>query len=430
MNLRLTLLTNCFALLLFTGCDNDDDGFTDRVDVLVDLAVPETNVKSMSGFLHGININDPSDSLITSLDPKLLRSGTTFFNSYQRKKTLVSDARQILIISDMWFNGPGKGFTVMPFENYLVYEEFLLDLIRQTGDDVIYDVWNEPDVGFVWTGTKEQFYECFKFTHNVLRRELGNRAIISAPSTHWIPEWIEGFANYCQKEKIAPDIFSYHELYATESTVSVREHLQSLRYKTIGKRRFLETHIKEIQVNEYGYNGSQHSPAMIFGYLYNLEKGEADGACRACWREEGISTCWNGTIGGLLKPQELLPRASWWTHKLYAESIDSRVTSSTSVPYIASFAYQHQNTRKVIIANSHVEKHIKRLKLKIEGLDVIPSIPQDSVYVKILTVPNADTATVDGLQVLSDGYYQRRNNHINIVLDDVHPLANYVVEIN
>lgn len=305
--------------VLFTAC-NSDDSEIEEAQVVIDFSTPVTGIRSMSGFLHGIGPDRPSDSLLTPLAPNLLRSGIYFFESYQRKKELFRNARQILVISDLWYNGPGKGFSTMPFDDYEVYESFLIDVAAQTNGEVIYDIWNEPDVGFIWTGTQEQFYECFKFTTEVLRRELGNKAIISAPSTHWIPEWIEGFAKYCEKEQIAPDIFSFHELYETESPISVREHLQYLRYDIIKKNSYLQSHIKEIQVNEYGYQGSQHTPAMILGYLYNLEKGEADGACRACWREDGISSCWNGTIGGLLTYGKLEPRAAWWTHKLYTES--------------------------------------------------------------------------------------------------------------
>ena len=420
----------CKIIFVFIciGCGGSDETI-DNAYLNIDFSTP-VQVKSMNGFLHGINHDHPADSLLTLLAPRLLRSGTGFFKSYQRKKELLHEAKQILVLSDLWYNGPGDRFRVMPFEDYGVYEDFLIDVAQQTKGEVIYDVWNEPDVTTLWKGTPEQFFEYFKFTCQVLRRELGEKAIISAPSTHWIPKWVEGFANYCEREQVAPDIFSYHELYETTDPTSVQEHLRSLRYDLINRNRFLRENIKEIQVNEYGYNGSQHNPAMILGYLHNLEEGEADGACRACWREEGISSCWNGTIGGLLTYDSLKPRASWWTHRLYAESVANRVLSRKNVSYISSFAYLHQSIGKVIVANSNTEYSVNHLSIKMEGLARIPSVPNDSILVKVSQLPDTHYDYSYGLEIVSENYYNIYNDHIVITIDNVRPLANYVLEIN
>ena len=433
MNLRRFLLTAYLLfLILLTGCHEGDDGFTDRVNVLVDFAIPESNVKSMSGFLHGINIDDPVDSLVTLLQPALLRGGTGYYPIRSRKARFSS--KNILLLSDLWYNGPGRGFSVMPYDDYDVYRDFLKSVIDTTRSSVIYDVWNEPDVGFLWRGTREQFYECFKITHDVIRQELGYAALISGPSTHWIPEWIEGFASYCNKNNVQLDVFSYHELYETDNPYSVQQHLRTLRNHI--DTRYTNLRVKEIQVNEYGYNGSQHNPALILGYLYNLERGGADGACRACWGDqESSSTCWNGTIGGLLTPGDLLPRASWWTHKLYAESISERVQSNATAPFVANFAYRDPirwNRARIIIANAHRKETVRELTITIESMNSLNFIDNNDkqINIKVYEVPNTGEAAVESIILKQEGSYLIDNNATEITFTDVKPYANYVLEIS
>ena len=434
MNLKEKLRTSIFiliSLLPFVGCEDRNDYLTDRVDIAVDFAVPETGVKSMSGFLHGINADDPADSLIDLLEPKLLRGGTGFYNVSARKAR-ISD-RVILALSDLWYNGPGKGFSVMPYDDYDVYREFLRTVIDSTRGQVIYDVWNEPDVGFIWKGTMKQFFECFKITHDVIREELGNGAMISGPSTHWIPEWINGFAKYCNDNQVQLDVFSYHELHETENPYSVRQHLHDLRAVLDS---WPNLRVKEIQVNEYGYRGSHHNPAQILGYLYNLEKGGADGACRACWPDEqNMSTCWNGTIGGLLTPGDLLPRTAWWVHRLYAESVSERVRSQTTASFLACFAYRHPSDwhrARVVVANAHRREMIKELRISLDNLSTLSFVGADDtrVNIKVYELPDTGEAPSEGMVLKEETDYTVKENQIEIVLNEIEPLANYVLEIS
>ena len=419
-------------ILFFNHCTDPDDDFADRVNVSVDFAVPNTEVKSMSGFLHGINLDQPNDSLITLLKPTLLRSGTGFYDVYARKAGFSS--KQILVLSDLWYNGPGKRFSVMPYEDYDVYADFLRTIIDTVQSNVIYDVWNEPDVGFLWTGTKEQFYECFKITHDIIREELGNSAMISGPSTHWIPEWIDGFADYCNKNEVQLDVFSYHELYETDNPYTVQQHLRALRGTINSKYKNLR--VKEIQVNEYGYNGSQQNPAQILGYLYNLEKGGADGACRACWGDQdNISTCWNGTIGGLLTSEDFLPRASWWAHKLYAESVSERVQSDATASFVVNFAYRHPTDwekAEVIIANAHRKKTVGELNVSLRNLESLSFVSKSgtSINIKVYEIPNTGEAAIEKIVFREEKDYVIGKDGVTVSFTDVKPYTNYVLEIS
>lgn len=433
MNLkRFLLISYILSFLLSSACESSDDHLTERVQVTVDFAVPVPDVKSMSGFLHGINNDQPVDSLITLLEPKLLRSGSGYESAYPRKARFSS--KHILVLSDLWYNGPGKRFSVMPYDNYEVYREFVKEVAILTQGNFIYDVWNEPDNDFIWRGSREQFYESFKIAHDAIRSELGDQAIISGPSTHWFPTWINEFAYYCDNNDIQLDVFSYHELHETNNPYSVQQHLRSLRDIVYNQSTNLAKSVKEIHVNEYGYHGSQHNPAQILGYLYHLEQGEADGACRACWKDEdGVSTCWTGTIGGLLTRDELKPRASWWTHRLYAESIAKRVHSNTNVSFVANFAYQtaSRNQAKVLVANSHRQEIIQEMSVVLSNLRALPFVGQAdaSILVRVYEIPDTGEAVLEEPIFKQEQSHTIDKNEVEITFSGIDPLTTLVLEI-
>ncbi len=430
------LIKITLCIVLFVSCHREDEYSTDEVHVLVDFAIPERDVKSMSGFLHGINIDKPEDSLIALLEPKLLRSGTGFQEAYSRKAKI--SKKNILVLSDLWYNGPGKKFSVMPYENYEVYKKFLEDVIDQTQGNVIYDIWNEPDVGFIWTGTQQQFYECFKIAHDVIRSKLGKRARISGPSMHFLPQQLNNFAKFCNNNDVQLDVFSYHDLYATDDVSDVQQHLRFIKEIT---RKYKNLNVQEIQVNEYGYFGSQQNPSLILGYLYNLEKGGADGACRACWIEDKednkvkVGTCWNGSIGGLLTNNELKPRASWWAHRLYAESIHKRVQSLSSAAFLANFAYQvpgNQKKARIILANAHQKKTVHQLSVSINSITSLPFVKKKaaSVIIKIYKIPDTENTFLDSIVLIEEKSYTINKGKIDMVFSEVSPNTNYILEIS
>lgn len=420
-------------LIVIFGCSNDLDDVEERVDVIADFSVPE-KVISMSGFLHGINDDAPEDSLISLLNPKLLRSGARFFSSGYEKRTR-TQAKQILVIGGAWATGPGNNFRRMPYINYDLYKSFLNDLLDKVGNDVIFDIWNEPDAAYYWPGTREQFFECFKITHDIIRDRFGKDAIISGPSSHFIPDFLNEFMHYCNSANIKLDIFSYHDL-SEKHYESVQKNLQYIRYNFVDNSHFSKVGIKNIHVNEYGYKGSHLNPSQVFGYLYNLEEGKADGACRACWSDaDNISTCWNGTLGGLLtKSQE--PRAAWWAYKLYAESIEGRMQSFSDASFLASFAYtanlEKRKVARLILSNISKNIHINELRVSIKNLPSLLFINNQnkSIKVKVFEIPNTGEIPLDNLKFIEENTYSHDNGSLKISFFGVNPLSNYVLEIS
>jgi hypothetical protein len=391
------IYANVVAIALLTttllSC-NDDPERIESATIEVDFAVPVAN-KSMSGFLHGLSVNNPPDSLITTLKPKLLRSGELFFSVYDRKVEL--QARPILVITDLWY-GHSNGFETMPYDDYDAYRDFLLDVIDRTrGLDVIYDIWNEPDQTggdfTFWKGTQEQFFETFKITHDILRAESDGEVVISGPSTHWSPEYLDDFLRYCLAHDVQLDVLSWHDFQSSNDISQVATKLSQMRSAYLENPAFALLGIREIHINEYGLSDKHLVPAFVLAYLYYLEVGKADGACRTCWHN-----CWNSSISDLLT-DALDPRAAWWVHKYYAESNLNRVQSSTNQRYLvpfASFASTGDNKAQVLLAN-HYTSSIEDVSITLKNIASIPGFADaQEVRAVWLKIPATDMLPLFG----------------------------------
>ena len=387
MREKFTYITAVLLISILFGCEDPSENI-DSGTIEVDFAIPSSK-KSMSGFLHGITSSSPPDSLIDPLAPKLLRSSSRIFSIYDRK--LSFGARPIFMITDLWF-AYSNGFETMPYDDYDEYREFLLGVIEDTRElDIIYDIRNEPEQtegDFVfWKGTKEQFFETFKITHDVLRSELGDDVIISGPSTHWRPDYLDDFLRFSLENNIKLDVLSWHEFQASNDISQVATNLRQMRENYVDNPEFAPLGIQEIHINEYGFSDKHMIPAFALAYLYYLEEGKADGACRTCW-----DACWRKPIGDLLT-DELEPRAVWWIYKYYAESHRSRVQSTTNQRFIVPFASLtpgEDSEARVLLAN-HYTFSIGNVSVILKNINEIPNLAEaKEVHVKLYKIPSTE----------------------------------------
>jgi xylan 1,4-beta-xylosidase len=301
--------------------------------VTVDFSIPVTT-PSMSGILHGITDATPPDSAITPIKPHLMRGRIDYAD-----RAISLGARYEFLVSESYgypnSNYRGRGG---PWENWTAWEDFVRGLARQYGSkNMIWEVWNEPDIAQFWTGTKEQFFETYSRAYKVLRQELGTNVLIGNPSlTVYNADYIRQFLDYCKAQNCEVNVLTWHELAVDQDIPSVAMHLGHAKTFFQNNPDYAALNIKEIHVNEIVGPSAKHRPGDILGYFYNLEVGGANGACKGCWEDsDGESSCWNGTLAGLLTPTDYRPRAAWWAYKYYADGVGQRVKSETSYSNIA-----------------------------------------------------------------------------------------------
>lgn len=96
--------------------------------------------------------------------------------------------------------------------------EFVRHLIARYGAAEVrtwyFEVWNEPDLGFFWSGTQAQYFELYKASVEAVKG-VDPALKVGGPATSKV-QWIPAFLDYCAQNKLPVDFVSTH-LYAGDN---------------------------------------------------------------------------------------------------------------------------------------------------------------------------------------------------------------------
>lgn len=390
----------------------------------VDFGAPQSSVKSMSGFLHGISPTEPADSLVLPLKPAFWRIG--YFDYYER--VIGMGARVNLVISDVWgYPTVGNTGRPWPYEDTTAWKGFVRQLAREhKGKALLWEVWNEPDIPFFWAGTREQFYQIYLQAYRILREELGASAMIGGPSFSYYSRDVHTFVDFCRQAGCEVNFLTWHEL--SPDIPGIKERLWDARNTLQRNPNYAAVSIKELHVNEVVGETNQFRPGEILGSLYYLEQGQADAAAKACWEDStGELSCYKNNLDGLLTPVTFARRAPWWVYKTYADGVESRVSSTTTNPNIVALASSNSAGRsqaQVLIGYIGYMggPSLATLRLSLRNLNSLPfRIGNGGVRVRVERVPNAGEAAVSNLVLLQDKKYRISGNTLELDLSSLWP---------
>ncbi len=383
-------------------------GACDRIRMLqascmaVDLGRRNYSVKSQSGFLNSIMGPAPPDDRITPVQPA--QWWRRNFSDYDRVTGL--GARFQVSLSDMWgYPNPTYGW---PYQNYDRWENFVRSAARSNLNRLaLWDVWNEPDDSYYWQGTVAQFYETYRRAYLVLRQELGADALIGGPSFKTFePTHLGNFLDYCVANGCGVSFLSWHEVGTTVTGIAGR--LRDARQMWLENKAYAKLGMKEIQVNKIIGSTQMLAPGAILGFLYYLEAGGSDGACKACWYESNwIFNC-RDTLDGLLTQETYEPRAAWWAYKLYAGGVASRVESTTRDPglvALAASAVGSPAAAQIIVGyfDSGGAPATTPATLTLSHVDRLPIVgPDGQVRLRIEQIPNTGEAPLAAPVLVSE----------------------------
>lgn len=100
--------------------------------------------------------------------------------------------------------------------------EFVHHLIDRYGPAEVrqwyFEVWNEPDLGFFWSGTQQQYFEMYKATAQAVKG-VDPALKVGGPATSKV-QWIEAFLDYCAQNGAPVDFVSTH-IYAGDNQVKM-----------------------------------------------------------------------------------------------------------------------------------------------------------------------------------------------------------------
>jgi hypothetical protein len=353
--------------------------------VTVDFARPLPATRSVVGLLHGLQASAPASRWIDPLRPALWR-GSLFSAPFQRAAE--TGARYMLVVSDLW-GYPGEGWRGRrpPWTDLDAWSDFVSGLAETApATDVIWDIWNEPDNPYFWDGTEEQYLDTFVRAEEAIRRVLGPSAEIAGPSTSaFRPYWLSALAERCLLARCEVNVLTWHELPAGRSSIaSIRDHLRLARRWLVDSPAYAPVGLRAIVINEVVGAADQLFPGELAGYYYALERGGADAAALACWRDPcGVDNCTSPSLDGLLDPRTLRPRATWWVVKAYADGVGARVwsrSSRTSLVTLASRRSVDCSRAEILLGyfDTHDGTATQRIDVRIalRRLDHVPRLRQ------------------------------------------------------
>ena len=297
--------------------------------------------RNVSGFLHGIEADQPADSLIGPLRPGLWRLGK--LTSYDRVKR--SGAQVVLVLSDSWGYPSYHGEHGWPPEDFAAWEAMVRTLARTHRDKtLLWEIWNEPDAPEFWRGDYDSFLETYARGFRVLREELGPKALIGGPSlSRYDSGLLDRFAAFCVARGCEANFLAWHEL--GEDVSSLEGHLRSARARYIDGQAYSALRTGTLHVNESVAEASQQQPGALVAIWYHLEHGGAAAAARSCWTDaHAESNCFNATLDGLLTPATMEPTIAWWTQHAYAAGLGRRVESTTDSEAVTALASAGSST--------------------------------------------------------------------------------------
>ncbi len=382
----------------------------------IDFSSADT-VKSMSGFVHGMDDTYPVDSLITPLKPAYWRGGV-YLNAnglapfYLRATGF--NTKYILVLGDIW-GYPGD-WTQSPDADTSAFKNFVDTICSSTsGYPMIYDIWGEPN-GAGWSGTQLQFFDVFKLAHDRIRFNLGNNVEVSGPSIWWADTtYLRNFCDYCLAKNIQLDVLSFHWFTDDIFTDLLDDALLWCRTTLMDNPTYAPLQIKKIMVNEVVAEDGHYAPGFMLAHYYYLEKGKADGACRSCW-----NNCWDNTLEGLLSPATNQRLPQWWATKVYADMDSLRFPITSSNPRVYAFAgnlLANPNIVRGIVGYYQNTTSLSNINISISlnNLNQLSSFPStDSIELKVYKIPNEGDIPL--AQPIPIGIYSFANNLASISL--------------
>jgi hypothetical protein len=357
-----------------------------------------------SGFLHGFSDDGqlPPDNMIVPLKARLHRTrpGTTWAQAERMKKLGIE---QQVVVSDGW--GYGKEH---PGDNgqWAKWEEFVVRMVhdaQKQGLKPQWDIWNEPDHGFFWKRSGEQFNETWRRAYLRIR-EADPQAVIVGPSwsgVHPGQPRFTAFIRFCKDNKVVPDYVCWH---FPKDVVKEAEECRKLL-----KAEQLE--VKGLMVNEYCLAHEQYAGKTAW-LIAQVERAKIDLSCHAIWGDEG-----KGNLDGILfDARKGVPKGQWWAYQRYGALAGRLVATvpSAKIDLVASLD-ERGKTAQVLLGN--VGKFSGDMTVRFQRVDKAAYLREgDQAHIIVERIPEENGGAVASVQKVLDVRITVRNNTIDVTI--------------
>ena len=391
------------------------------------------------GILHSINNTQPVDSLVKPL--KISLSRQQFMDYYQRTKKL--GGQYMFVSSDDFIHTieydlnavnavwPGDDDMYDMIDPHL--EKSVHTATKAGYDDIIWDIWNEPDIWEFWQRPWEQYLKVYLHCFRKIRA-LDPNAIIAGPSLgNYNEEKMESFLIFAKENEALPEILTWHDIWQNPRTIEDRmENACNLMAKH-------SVDINRIMLPEYANRNYQFSPGNAAIYIANIERVGVETAAKSCWKEvppyEDIYNCFNASLDGLLDHETGKPRSIWWVYKKYEEMTGRSVSCSTrdmSLPMdgIAVFNKKQKKATILLGSSEQVDSTGTRdIEMMVSSIpDLL--IRKGKIVVKIEKIPDSSGAPLDSPLLISEKEYKVNEGRISFKLPELGAEDSFFIELS
>jgi xylan 1,4-beta-xylosidase len=441
-NLKLSALvfvSLCFIGVLTLSYYRNTNSQPTDISIAIDCSNPTTQAKSMIGFLLSVNAQKPGSDLIVPLRPKYWRVSSRNKRLMARMK--IFGAQPIFTVSDVFkYASADDDFKKTPVRLMRQWKDTVKSVMFQHRAErikPIYDIWNEPNGKQFWSGSNDEFFDTYKNGYDQIRSMLGgSTAMISGPSiSKFDVDFLGKFLDYCLANKMTLDVLSWHEFRSEDDIPKVADDILLAKSMFVNNPKYAALHIKSVQINEIIPQSDQFSPGSILAYFTYLEKGGADGACKACWTESnGKSNCFNNSLDGLIDAETMQPRAAWWAYNYYNLSLTNRLKYTSNNSHVVGFANYQTNNIQVLLGyygNKAANAAVTNVNISLRNIKSLASFTTKStVNISVLSIPN----TGENVMVAPNSTYQTtatvNNGQISFSVPQLYLSGACVVNIN
>ncbi len=396
-------ISRLFGILLFlVSAAGAQEVVLVRADSCLGLMNPR-----IQGFIHG---KDEQGSLepaaVETLSPGSWRLSkyVTYVVAEQFPVSITFN------LSDSYAWSQGGYPNAKPWLDWEEYEDHIISLLQWVyfyfpdNPPEFFDVWNEPDLPYFWSGSYAQLLELYWRCAQVVW-SVNPDAKLVGPS---IARYNENGTNV---ERIIPfledldseyglrlDAIAWHEnesgILGSDRPEDIIDHTNSIRANLL--EAFGPGYTPELHVNEYSGRYVHLSPGYNAGYLYYLLEAEIDCAMRAAWTVYSPndppygywSDCWSG-LDGMFNWDGYTPQVIYWVYEFFGRMLDKdRLLTVIPNPTTVAQAVRDDSleTVSVMVGRYHHFDQPSNLTLVVEGWPY----DGDSVHVVAKRVPHYD----------------------------------------
>ncbi|WP_312206604.1 GH39 family glycosyl hydrolase [Epilithonimonas hominis] len=402
--------------------------------ISVDFSIKPQKKESKIGFLHSDNLKILENNILI-LKPKLWRLGNTITQKPKRIEQLnvlkKNNITPIIVINDLYSTLDHDWQRPYLKSNKLLVD-MISDLYLELGNNVIYDIWNEPNMS--WIGSEEQFFDTFKRVHNKIRSMPGgDKAIITGPSiTGYHKDYLDRFLQYCEKNNIRIDILNWHENGVQNDAAIMKDNINNA--KNILIKKYPKVGIKDVAIYEFIRESDYFKPLTSLAYINFLDLTSTAG-CKTCGDapkgQETENTCWNNSIDGLLTAQGK-PRSVWWVYKYYAESLNTRFSTSVDSENTVAITYYSQPNNSVNILLGNLSSSSSTFTIDLKTIQKFSLFSKSKkINYSLYKIPNTEQKELLNPILIKKGNISVTNkNTASLSLDDIDTQSVYLLKMN